>query len=53
MSSEVDSLVSQADAIAQDAQRSMPGNVVSKTGHGLAFDPSYLPRINMPRQTAH
>lgn len=40
-------------AIAADASRSMPGNVLSKTGHGLAFDPKYLPRLNMPRQTAH
>jgi hypothetical protein len=27
--------------------------VVCKTGHGLAFDPRHLPRLNMPRQTAH
>ncbi|MGK5533330.1 UvrD-helicase domain-containing protein [Streptomyces sp. URMC 129] len=40
-------------SIADDAKRSMPGNVTPKTGHGLAFDPTYLPRINQPRQTAH
>ncbi|MEV0090390.1 UvrD-helicase domain-containing protein [Streptomyces sp. NPDC050738] len=40
-------------AIAADAKRSFPSNVTSRTGHGLAFDPRYLPRLNRPRQTAH
>ncbi|GGJ81725.1 DNA helicase [Streptomyces camponoticapitis] len=40
-------------AIASDAKRSFPQNVVAKTGHGLAFDPRHLPRLNRPRQTAH
>ncbi|MFE4647696.1 UvrD-helicase domain-containing protein [Streptomyces sp. NPDC056707] len=40
-------------AIAADAARSFPGTVLCKTGHGLAFDPRHLPRLNMPRQTAH
>lgn len=40
-------------AIASDAKRSFPSNVRSSTGHGLAFDPKYLPRIKRPRQTAH
>lgn len=40
-------------AIASDAARSFPSNVLAKTGHGLAFDPCYLPRLNRPRQTAH
>jgi hypothetical protein len=39
-------------SIAADAKRSFPGNVMASTGHGLAFDPKYLPRIQMPRQTA-
>ncbi|SFF12046.1 UvrD/REP helicase N-terminal domain-containing protein [Actinacidiphila alni] len=39
-------------SIAADAKRSFPGNVVAKTGHGLAFDPRYLPRIQRPVQTA-
>jgi len=39
-------------SIAADAAKSFPGNVVAKTGHGLAFDPRYLPRIQRPRQTA-
>jgi hypothetical protein len=39
-------------AIAADAKRSMPSNVHSSTGHGLAFDPRHLPRIQRPRQTA-
>ncbi|MEY9837405.1 UvrD-helicase domain-containing protein [Streptacidiphilus sp. EB103A] len=39
-------------ATAADAARSFPTNVVAKTGHGLAFDPRYLPRIQRPRQTA-
>jgi hypothetical protein len=39
-------------SIAADAARSFPGNVLCKTGHGLAFDPRYMPRINRPRQTA-
>ncbi len=39
-------------SIAADAAKSFPGNVVAKTGHGLAFDPRYLPRIERPRQTA-
>jgi hypothetical protein len=38
--------------IAADAKRSFPGNVHASTGHGLAFDPRYLPRIQRPRQTA-
>lgn len=40
-------------AIAGDAARSMPSNVLCKTGHALAFDARHLPRLNMPRQTAH
>lgn len=40
-------------AIATDAKRSFPSNVAASTGHGLAFDPRYLPRLNRPRQTAH
>ncbi|MFD6425081.1 UvrD-helicase domain-containing protein [Streptomyces sp. NPDC060198] len=40
-------------AIAADAARSFPNNVLAKTGHGLAFDPVYMPRLNRPRQTAH
>lgn len=40
-------------AIASDAARSMPSNVLCKTGHGLAFDARHMPRLNMPRQTAH
>ncbi|UWM52098.1 UvrD-helicase domain-containing protein [Streptomyces carpaticus] len=40
-------------SIAADAARSMPGNVVAKTGHGLAFNPRHLPRLKQPRQTAH
>ncbi|MFF2522479.1 UvrD-helicase domain-containing protein [Streptomyces liangshanensis] len=40
-------------AIASDAKRSFPSNVQASTGHGLAFDPKYLPRLNRPRQTAH
>ncbi|MEU7044976.1 UvrD-helicase domain-containing protein [Streptomyces varsoviensis] len=39
-------------AIAADAARSFPPSVVCKTGHGLAFDQSFLPRLNRPRQTA-
>lgn len=39
-------------SIAADAARSFPGNVLCKTGHGLAFDPKHLPRLNRPRQTA-
>lgn len=39
-------------SIAADAAKNFPGNVVAKTGHGLAFDPKYLPRLNRPRQTA-
>ncbi|PBC71526.1 UvrD-like helicase family protein [Streptomyces sp. TLI_235] len=39
-------------SIAADAKRSFPGNVAASTGHGLAFDPRYLPRIERPRQTA-
>ncbi|WP_435173258.1 UvrD-helicase domain-containing protein [Actinacidiphila sp. bgisy145] len=39
-------------SIAADAAKSFPTNVVAKTGHGLAFDPQYLPRIQRPRQTA-
>ncbi|MFJ2292147.1 UvrD-helicase domain-containing protein [Streptomyces sp. NPDC087894] len=40
-------------AIAADASRSFPATVLCKTGHALAFDPVYLPRLNRPRQTAH
>ncbi|MEV8048918.1 UvrD-helicase domain-containing protein [Streptomyces bacillaris] len=40
-------------AIAADASRSFPATVLCKTGHALAFDPRHLPRLNMPRQTAH
>ncbi|MCG7204003.1 UvrD-helicase domain-containing protein [Streptomyces arenae] len=40
-------------AIAADARRSFPSNVMSKTGHGLAFDPRYGARLQRPRQTAH
>lgn len=40
-------------SIATDAGRSMPSNVLCKTGHGLAFDPMYQPRLQRPRQTAH
>lgn len=40
-------------AIAADAARSFPSTVLCKTGHGLAFDARHLPRLNMPRQTAH
>lgn len=40
-------------SIAADAKRSFPQNVTAKTGHGLAFDPRHLPRLNRPRQTAH
>ncbi|MFB7617799.1 UvrD-helicase domain-containing protein [Kitasatospora sp. NPDC056181] len=39
-------------SIAADAKRSFPANVSASTGHGLAFDPRYLPRIQRPRQTA-
>lgn len=39
-------------SIATDAAKSFPSNVTAKTGHGLAFDPKYLPRLNRPRQTA-
>lgn len=39
-------------ATATDAAKSFPTNVVAKTGHGLAFDPRYMPRIQRPRQTA-
>ncbi|MEU6340204.1 UvrD-helicase domain-containing protein [Streptomyces sp. NPDC046977] len=39
-------------SIASEAARSFPGNVTCKTGHGLAFAPCFLPRINRPRQTA-
>ena len=38
--------------IAADARRSFPGNALCKTGHALAFDPKYLPRIERPKQTA-
>lgn len=38
--------------IVAEATRSFPSNVTCKTGHGLAFDPRYLPRIQRPRQTA-
>lgn len=40
-------------AIAADASRSFPATVLCKTGHALAFDPRHLPRLSMPRQTAH
>jgi hypothetical protein len=40
-------------AIAADARRSFPSNVMAKTGHGLAFDQRYGQRLNRPRQTAH
>ncbi|MFS4107512.1 UvrD-helicase domain-containing protein [Streptomyces sp. PD-S100-1] len=40
-------------AIAADARRSFPSNVMAKTGHGLAFDPKYGERLQRPRQTAH
>ncbi|WP_106409735.1 UvrD-helicase domain-containing protein [Streptomyces odonnellii] len=40
-------------SIAADARRSFPANVAASTGHGLAFDPKFLPRLNRPRQTAH
>ncbi|MGW6009663.1 UvrD-helicase domain-containing protein [Streptomyces sp. NPDC055210] len=40
-------------AIAADASRSFPSNVLCKTGHGLAFDPRYGRRLQRPRQTAH
>ncbi|GHA28929.1 DNA helicase [Streptomyces tauricus] len=40
-------------AIASDARRSFPSNVMAKTGHGLAFDPRYGQRLGRPRQTAH
>ncbi|MFD5266717.1 UvrD-helicase domain-containing protein [Streptomyces sp. NPDC058335] len=40
-------------AIAADARRSFPSNVMAKTGHGLAFDPRYGQRLQRPRQTAH
>ncbi|MFF2954302.1 UvrD-helicase domain-containing protein [Kitasatospora sp. NPDC057965] len=39
-------------SIAADAKKSFPANVAASTGHGLAFDPRYLPRIQRPRQTA-
>lgn len=39
-------------SIAADAKRSFPANVSASTGHGLAFDPKHLPRLNRPRQTA-
>ncbi|WP_037576718.1 UvrD-helicase domain-containing protein [Phaeacidiphilus oryzae] len=39
-------------SIAADAAKSFPANVTAKTGHGLAFDPKFLPRIQRPRQTA-
>lgn len=39
-------------SIAADAKKSFPGNVHASTGHGLAFDPRHLPRIQRPRQTA-
>lgn len=40
-------------AIASDARRSFPSNVMAKTGHGLAFDQRYGQRLGRPRQTAH
>ncbi len=40
-------------AIAADARRSFPSNVMAKTGHGLAFDQRYGRRLERPRQTAH
>lgn len=40
-------------AIATDARRSMPSNVLCKTGHALAFDPKHLDRLKRPHQTAH
>lgn len=40
-------------AIASDARRSFPTNVMAKTGHGLAFDQRYGERLGRPRQTAH
>ncbi|MFD5081892.1 UvrD-helicase domain-containing protein [Kitasatospora sp. NPDC058406] len=39
-------------SIAADAKRSFPANVAASTGHGLAFDPRHLPRLQRPRQTA-
>ncbi|MYW03487.1 UvrD-helicase domain-containing protein [Streptomyces sp. SID3343] len=39
-------------AAAADLARSFPSNAVCQTGHALAFNPKYLPRLNMPRQTA-
>jgi hypothetical protein len=39
-------------ATAADAAKSFPSNVAAKTGHGLAFNPAYMPRIQRPRQTA-
>jgi hypothetical protein len=45
-------LVAYNKSIVADARRSFPANVSASTGHGLAFDPRYLPRINRPRQTA-
>jgi hypothetical protein len=39
-------------SIAADAKRSFPANVSASTGHGLAFDQRYLPRLQRPRQTA-
>ncbi|WP_457028078.1 UvrD-helicase domain-containing protein [Kitasatospora sp. P5_F3] len=45
-------LVAYNRSTAADAKRSFPANVTASTGHGLAFDPRYLPRIQRPRQTA-
>ncbi|PYC83488.1 DNA helicase [Streptomyces tateyamensis] len=39
-------------SIAADAKKSFPANVAASTGHGLAFDPKHLPRLQRPRQTA-
>ncbi|WP_224275768.1 UvrD-helicase domain-containing protein [Streptomyces sp. LS1784] len=39
-------------SIAADAKKSFPANVSASTGHGLAFDPRWLPRLQRPRQTA-
>ncbi|MFG2963538.1 UvrD-helicase domain-containing protein [Streptomyces sp. NPDC048288] len=40
-------------AIAAEARRSFPSNVMAKTGHGLAFDQRFGARLQRPRQTAH
>lgn len=40
-------------AIAVEARRKFPKNVICKTGHSLAYDRTYGPRLARPRQSAY